>query len=184
MTGCPSARTTSSTWTTRCSTASRACGEHGWSIKKVTNCNAALFLANTSTWIFHFLFSGRNLRNVFWCIRLVLVRAEEELLMKRSMGDLDASDRRSSSSARRSFFRRKKHQRSSSRDSKELASFSDVSINSFSDSGTLVEEMVPQTYCKVERLDCKFVLIFFFLEDQQLRSANMPPAICNILQDA
>ncbi|CAM1293248.1 DLG5 (predicted) [Pycnogonum litorale] len=80
-------------------------------------------------------------------------KAEEELLMKRSMGDLDASDRRSSSSGRRSFFRRKKHQRSSSRDSKELASFSDVSINSFSDSGTLVEEVVPQTYCKVERLD-------------------------------
>ncbi|KAG1674896.1 Disks large 5 [Nymphon striatum] len=81
-------------------------------------------------------------------------KAEEELQMRRSMGDLDTSDRRSSSSARRSFFRRKKHQRSSSRDSKELASFSDVSINSFSDSGTLVEEIVPQTYCPVERLDC------------------------------
>ncbi|KAK9686089.1 Guanylate kinase [Popillia japonica] len=47
-------------------------------------------------------------------------KVEEELLVRRSSGDLEA---RGSTSARRSFFRRKKHQRSSSRDSKELATF-------------------------------------------------------------
>nr|XP_042896904.1 disks large homolog 5 isoform X2 [Parasteatoda tepidariorum] len=80
-------------------------------------------------------------------------KAEEELMMKRSLGDLDGTDggRRGSTAARRSFFRRKRHHRSNSRDSKELASFSDVSINSCSDSGILGEELVPLTYQRVEK---------------------------------
>jgi len=88
-------------------------------------------------------------------------KVEEELMMRRSLGDGNGEngERRGSASARRSFFRRRKnnHQRSSSREStKELASFSDVSINSFSDSGNLaaetIDQIVPSTYVRVERL--------------------------------
>ncbi|KAG8193583.1 hypothetical protein JTE90_000220 [Oedothorax gibbosus] len=80
-------------------------------------------------------------------------KVEEELLMKRSLGDLESSEggRRGSTAARRSFFRRKRHHRSNSRDSKELASFSDVSINSCSDSGILGEDPMPLTYQRVEK---------------------------------
>lgn len=52
----------------------------------------------------------------------------EEELQRSSLADLDHESRRSSTSARRSFFRRRKHTRSSSRDSKEIASFSDSSL--------------------------------------------------------
>ena len=55
-------------------------------------------------------------------------KIEEELLQRSSLADLDHESRRSSTSARRSFFRRRKHTRSSSRDSKEIASFSDASL--------------------------------------------------------
>lgn len=86
-------------------------------------------------------------------------KVEEELLMRRSLNDgTGENNGRSVTSARRSFFRRRKsnHQRSSSREStKELASFSDVSINSCSDSGTLANEaldQLPLTYLRVERL--------------------------------
>jgi len=81
---------------------------------------------------------------------------EEELLLRRSLGDLEADARRGSTSARRSFFRRKKHQRSSSRDSKELASFSNINLGWYSDSGTLNEEVALCSYQRVERLDCKY----------------------------
>lgn len=54
-------------------------------------------------------------------------KIEEDLLQRSSLADLDHESRRSSTSARRSFFRRRKHTRSSSRDSKEIASFSDAS---------------------------------------------------------
>ena len=63
--------------------------------------------------------------------------------------------RRGSTSARRSFFRRKKHQRSSSRDSKELASFSNTQLSYFSDSGMLNDDGGILSYQRVERLDCK-----------------------------
>ncbi|UYV61317.1 DLG5 [Cordylochernes scorpioides] len=77
-------------------------------------------------------------------------KIEEELMMSRSLGDLDSEDsRRSSTSARRSFFRRKKHQRCNSKDSKELASFSDVSISCTE----IVGEELP-VYQRIERLDC------------------------------
>ncbi|GAB6028550.1 hypothetical protein CHUAL_002693 [Chamberlinius hualienensis] len=81
-------------------------------------------------------------------------KVEEDFLLRRSLGDLDSEtgSRRGVSSSRRSFFRRnRKHQRSNSRDSKELASFSDVSINSYSDSGTLIEDPPILTYQRVER---------------------------------
>lgn len=82
-------------------------------------------------------------------------------MFKRSLGDLDG-DRRSSTVTRRSFFRRKSHHRSSSR---ELASFSDFSINSYSDLSAqlgglqLKDESASIALCsyqRVERLDCKF----------------------------
>ena len=85
-------------------------------------------------------------------------RVEEDLLLRRSLGELDSESgsRRSAMSARRSFFRRyRKHQRSNSRDIKELASFSDASINSFSDSGNLMEDPPILTYQRVERLTGK-----------------------------
>lgn len=86
------------------------------------------------------------------------------MLFKRSLGDLDG-DRRSSTVTRRSFFRRKSHHRSSSR---ELASFSDFSINSYGDlagqHGLPMKDdsILPLTsYQRVERLDCKNDMIIF-----------------------
>lgn len=87
-----------------------------------------------------------------------VVRVEEELLLRRSLGDLETdTTRRGSTSARRSFFRRKKHQRSSSRDSKELSHLTGVNLGWYSDSGTLNEETLPASYQRVERLDCKYL---------------------------
>ncbi|XP_058794520.1 disks large homolog 5-like isoform X2 [Phymastichus coffea] len=82
-------------------------------------------------------------------------KVEEELLLRRSLGDLESdSTRRGTTSARRSFFRRKKHHRSSSRDSKELSQLTGVgSMGWYSDSGTLNEENFPLSYQRVERLD-------------------------------
>ncbi|XP_017769494.1 PREDICTED: disks large homolog 5 [Nicrophorus vespilloides] len=77
-------------------------------------------------------------------------KVEEELLLRRSSGDLES---RGSTTARRSFFRRKKHQRSGSRDSKELASFCNVSSGWYSDNGTLHEDLSLCSYQRVERLD-------------------------------
>ncbi|XP_043274719.1 disks large homolog 5 isoform X2 [Venturia canescens] len=81
-------------------------------------------------------------------------KIEEELLLRRSLGDLEAdTGRRATTSARRSFFRRKKHQRSSSRDSKELSHLTGVNLGWYSDSGTLNEENLPASYQRVEKLD-------------------------------
>lgn len=82
-----------------------------------------------------------------------MTRVEEQLMLRRSSGDLES---RGSTSARRSFFRRKKHQRSGSRDSKELASFSNVSSGWYSDNGTM-EDLSLCSYQRVERLDCKLI---------------------------
>ena len=89
-------------------------------------------------------------------------------MFKRSLGDLD-SDRRSSTITRRSFFRRK----SSNHTSRELASFSDFSINSYGGGDglqhtgmQLKDEALNSTYQRVERLDCKF----FPFEMEQCRS--------------
>ncbi|XP_063983865.1 disks large homolog 5-like isoform X3 [Diachasmimorpha longicaudata] len=81
-------------------------------------------------------------------------KIEEELLLRRSLGDLETdTGKRGTTSARRSFFRRKKHHRSSSRDSKELSTLTGVSLGWYSDSGTLNEENLPASYQRVERLD-------------------------------
>lgn len=89
-------------------------------------------------------------------IFIPIFRIEEELLLRRSLGDLEAdTGRRATTSARRSFFRRKKHQRSSSRDSKELSHLTGVNLGWYSDSGTLNEENLPASYQRVEKLDCE-----------------------------
>lgn len=85
----------------------------------------------------------------------IFFRVEEELLLRRSLGDLETDTvRRGSTSARRSFFRRKKHQRSSSRDSKDISHLTGVSMSWYSDSGTLNEENLLASYQRVERVDC------------------------------
>ena len=91
-----------------------------------------------------------------WGIVPSKYKVEEELLLKRTHGgEIDSdSSRRSSTSTRRSFFKRRKAGRSSSRDSKELASYSDVhSLLSYSDSGTLHEEPSINSYVRVEKWD-------------------------------
>ena len=91
-----------------------------------------------------------------WGIIPSKYKVEEELLLKRTHGDIDSdSSRRSSTSTRRSFFkRRNKAGRSSSRDSKELASYFDVaSLLSYSDSGTLHEDPQINSYVRVEKWD-------------------------------
>lgn len=88
-------------------------------------------------------------------LHAVFFRVEEELLLKRSTGDLES---RGSTSARRSFFRRKKHQRSGSRDSKELASYCNVTSGWYSDNGTLHEDLSLCSYQRVEKLDCKNII--------------------------
>ncbi|XP_011646961.1 disks large homolog 5-like isoform X7 [Pogonomyrmex barbatus] len=84
-------------------------------------------------------------------------KVEEELLLRRSLGDLEQdAGKRSNTSARRSFFRRKKQQQrsSSSRDSKEMSHhLSGVNLGWYSDSGTLNEDTLPASYQRVERLD-------------------------------
>jgi hypothetical protein len=87
--------------------------------------------------------------------------------MKRSLGgdlESDGSTRARShwtTTARRSFFKRRKGgagSRSSSRDSKELATFSDIgSLGNFAadSSGTLHEDPQINSYVRVERLDCE-----------------------------
>ena len=82
-------------------------------------------------------------------------RVEEELRLLGDSADGETSSRRSTTSARRSFFKRIKPQRGSSRDSKELASFSNTHLSlyldpSTSDDGTL------SSYQRVERLECEF----------------------------
>ncbi|XP_070522661.1 disks large homolog 5 isoform X5 [Cardiocondyla obscurior] len=84
-------------------------------------------------------------------------KVEEELLLRRSLGDLEQdTGKRSNTSARRSFFRRKKQQQrsSSSRDScKEISHLTGVNLGWYSDSGTLNEDTLPASYQRVERLD-------------------------------
>lgn len=73
----------------------------------------------------------------------------EEELLKRSLGDLEGDARRGT---RRSFFRRKKQRN----DSKELASFSNISPEWFNDSGNSNEEATLASYQKVTRLNCEY----------------------------
>ncbi|XP_055386294.1 disks large homolog 5 [Condylostylus longicornis] len=90
-------------------------------------------------------------------------KVEEELRLCSDGVECEGgSTRRGNTTARRSFFRRKKHQRSSSRDSKELASFSNTQLSYFSDSGMLNDDGGILSYQRVERLDyptCRPVLV-------------------------
>ncbi|XP_053661951.1 disks large homolog 5 [Anopheles marshallii] len=80
------------------------------------------------------------------------LKVEEELRLLGDPGDVDTTARRGSTSARRSFFKRIKPQRSSSRDSKELASFSNTHLSLYLDSGSLSDDGLS-SYQRVERLE-------------------------------
>lgn len=96
------------------------------------------------------------------CIKNYIYRVEEDLRLHGDISEGDSTTRRGSTSARRSFFRRKKHTRSSSRDSKELASFSNTKLSWHSDSGMFIDDTV-QTYQQVERFCCKQKFNFLFI---------------------
>ncbi|XP_036224350.2 disks large homolog 5 [Bactrocera oleae] len=81
------------------------------------------------------------------------MKVEEELRAGEVVDCEGGTARRGSTSARRSFFRRKKHQRSSSRDSTEIASFSNTQLSFFPDSGILNDDGGILSYQRVERLD-------------------------------
>lgn len=84
----------------------------------------------------------------------------EEELRSGEVVDCDTGTaRRGSTSARRSFFRRKKNQRSSSRDSTEIASFSNTQLSFFPDSGILNDDGGVMSYQRVELLDCMLYTI-------------------------
>lgn len=81
-------------------------------------------------------------------------RVEEELRLLGDSAEGEASSsRRSSTSARRSFFKRIKPQRGSSRDSKELASFSNTHLSLYLEP---VSDDSPISYQRVDKLECKF----------------------------
>ncbi|XP_053697717.1 disks large homolog 5 isoform X2 [Sabethes cyaneus] len=83
------------------------------------------------------------------------LKVEEELRLLGDLQDVDTTTRRGSTSARRSFFKRIKPQRSSSRDSKELASFSNAHLSLYIDLGSLNDDGVT-SYQRVERLEYKY----------------------------
>uniref|UniRef100_A0A2M4A5W9 Putative membrane-associated guanylate kinase maguk n=2 Tax=Anopheles triannulatus TaxID=58253 RepID=A0A2M4A5W9_9DIPT len=80
------------------------------------------------------------------------LKVEEELRLLGDTGDVDTTARRGSTSARRSFFKRIKPQRSSSRDSKELASFSNTHLSLYLDSSSINDDGLS-SYQRVERLE-------------------------------
>ncbi|XP_038109620.1 disks large homolog 5 [Culex quinquefasciatus] len=83
------------------------------------------------------------------------LKVEEELRMLGDLQDVETTARRGSTSARRSFFKRIKPQRSSSRDSKELASFSNTHLSLYIDAVSL-NDVGLCSYQRVERLEYKF----------------------------
>uniref|UniRef100_A0A336M413 CSON011799 protein n=1 Tax=Culicoides sonorensis TaxID=179676 RepID=A0A336M413_CULSO len=83
------------------------------------------------------------------------MRVEEELRLLGDGTDGESTARRGSTSARRSFFKRIKPQRSSSRDSKELASFSNTHL-SLNLESALNEFDSVSSYQRVERLEFKY----------------------------
>lgn len=80
-------------------------------------------------------------------------RVEEDLRLNGEVSEDAHSNRRSSTSYRRSFFKRIKPQRGSSRDSKELASFSNTHLSLYLEASVNEDNFVG--YQRVERLDCK-----------------------------
>lgn len=90
-------------------------------------------------------------------------RVEEELRLLGDGTDGESTTRRGSTSARRSFFKRIKPQRSSSRDSKELASFSNTHL-SLNLESALNEFDSVSSYQRVERLECENFFFTFLYE--------------------
>ena len=87
-------------------------------------------------------------------LNIYFYRVEEELRLAGDSAEGDASSsRRSSTSARRSFFKRIKPQRGSSRDSKELASFSNTHLSLYLEPAVNDDNLI--SYQRVERLECK-----------------------------
>ena len=88
---------------------------------------------------------------------------EETYALRRSYSDVmpeeDSKSGRSrnGSIGRRSFFKRRsgrhQHQRSGSKDSRELTSFSDLSMNS--DNVPIADDGAPLLYQRVEKIHCK-----------------------------
>uniref|UniRef100_A0A182QL01 Discs large MAGUK scaffold protein 5 n=1 Tax=Anopheles farauti TaxID=69004 RepID=A0A182QL01_9DIPT len=78
------------------------------------------------------------------------LKVEEELRLLGDPGDVDTTARRGSTSARRSFFKRIK--RTSSRDSKELASFSNTHLSLYLESASMGDDGLS-SYQRVERLE-------------------------------
>ena len=88
---------------------------------------------------------------------------EETYALRRSYSDVmpeedNKSGRsRNGSIGRRSFFKRRsgrhQHQRSGSKDSRELTSFSDLSMNS--DNVPIADDGAPLLYQRVEKIHCK-----------------------------
>lgn len=86
------------------------------------------------------------------CFAFFRVEEELRLLGDSAEGDT-SSNRRSSTSARRSFFKRIKPQRGSSRDSKELASFSNTHLSLYLEPAVNDDSQI--SYQRVERLECR-----------------------------
>ncbi|XP_041362513.1 disks large homolog 5-like [Gigantopelta aegis] len=84
----------------------------------------------------------------------VLRRSLSESMSLHDSDEIKPSSRRGSGSTRRSFFRRKRHQRNNSKDSHDLGSFSDASINS--DSFPLPDDSIFG-YSTVERIESSMV---------------------------
>lgn len=72
--------------------------------------------------------------------------------------DSKSGKSRNGSIGRRSFFKRRsqrnQHQRTGSKDSRELTSFSDLSMNS--DNVPIADDGAPLLYQRVEKIHCKF----------------------------
>lgn len=88
---------------------------------------------------------------------------EESYSLRRSYSDVMPDDEskfgksRNGSIGRRSFFKRRsgrhQHQRSGSKDSRELTSFSDLSMSS--DNMPIADDGAPLLYQRVEKIHCK-----------------------------
>lgn len=97
---------------------------------------------------------GEDGEKLSWGIIPSKYKVEEELLLKRPLSDIDSEgSRRSLTSTRRSFFKRRKGARSSSRDSKELASYSDVNSLYSDNEGPYQEDCQVSSYVRVEKFD-------------------------------
>lgn len=93
---------------------------------------------------------------------------EESYSLRRSYSDVMPDDdsksvgkSRNGSIGRRSFFKRRsgrhQHQRSGSKDSRELTSFSDLSMSS--DNVPIADDGAPLLYQRVEKIHCEYRIV-------------------------